>query len=417
MLPAVDAAGKPIMYDKWRTVVTDYRGRRKTITLSASRQQSQKHADMLEAREREIRSGLRPVPTPADQARRRPYVDVAEEYLAWGNAQGGRGGRPWSPKNAAKRKYYLDWWREALRAETLADLDGSLPRAEKALQKLAAKGRSGKTLCLYREGLFTFCLWCKDRRYLLDNPFASMSKFDSTPRNIRRAMSLAEISTLLESGPRHKQMLYETAFATGFRAGELRSLDIHSLDVERSGLCLSAEADKGRKERFQPLSADLVKRLAEYAKTGEAGELYARMFAKAGQRDSEGIPPEPLLYVPSQPARTIQDDLERVGIPVRTAEGKLDFHACRTAYVNLVIASGADIKTAQTLSRHSTPQLTLNTYGRANDSRLSAVAEIVGQMIVTTGKTSDTQGDRGGNNRNSVNVRRSPPLFCLARPR
>ena len=85
--------------------------------------------------------------------------------------------------------------------------------------------------------------------------------------------------------------------------------------------------------------------------------------------------------MPSHPARTLRGDLRRAGIPVQTPAGRLDFHACRTAYINLVIDAGADVKTAQTLSRHSTPHLTMNVYGRTTDARLSAVAEKVGEMV------------------------------------
>jgi hypothetical protein len=39
--------------------------------------------------------------------------------------------------------------------------------------------------------------------------------------------------------------------------------------------------------------------------------------------------------------------------------GKLDFHALRVAYVKLILESDADVKDAQTLARHATPEITL----------------------------------------------------------
>jgi len=42
----------------------------------------------------------------------------------------------------------------------------------------------------------------------------------------------------------------------------------------------------------------------------------------------------------------------------------VDFHALRVAYTIHVIESGADIKTAQTLARHCSPQLTLSIYAQ-----------------------------------------------------
>ena len=45
---------------------------------------------------------------------------------------------------------------------------------------------------------------------------------------------------------------------------------------------------------------------------------------------------------------------------------QLDFHALRTAFVNLVFEYGqVSPKEAQDLERHSTPDLTFNVYGRS----------------------------------------------------
>ena len=103
---------------------------------------------------------------------------------------------------------------------------------------------------------------------------------------------------------------------------------------------------------------------------------------------NESIPANPLLYVPSQPSRSIKADLKAAGIPFRTEAGKLDFHACRVAYINMVIRSGADIKTAQALARHSTPELTLNVYGRENRDLMATAARGVGAVIAS--RTPDT---------------------------
>jgi hypothetical protein len=42
-----------------------------------------------------------------------------------------------------------------------------------------------------------------------------------------------------------------------------------------------------------------------------------------------------------------------------------DFHSLRVLFISRVVASGASVKEAQTLARHSTPVLTMNTYSRA----------------------------------------------------
>ena len=73
--------------------------------------------------------------------------------------------------------------------------------------------------------------------------------------------------------------------------------------------------------------------------------------------------------------------MERAGIQKHAPGGKLDFHACRVAYINLVIESGVTVKEAQTLARHASPELTMNLYGRAREERLSETVEKVGAVV------------------------------------
>ena len=85
-------------------------------------------------------------------------------------------------------------------------------------------------------------------------------------------------------------------------------------------------------------------------------------------RDQSQIPAAPLLYVPSHPGRSFDQDLEAAGIAKRTGNGKLDFHAARTAYLNLVFEDrDITLTDAQKLARHSTAKMTLEVYGRARE--------------------------------------------------
>ena len=90
------------------------------------------------------------------------------------------------------------------------------------------------------------------------------------------------------------------------------------------------------------------------------------------------------------PARTLDSDLEAAGVPKNNPNGKLDFHACRTAYINLVLESGlATSKEVQELARHSTLDLTMNVYGRTRDERLSAAVESIGNAVLSRNWVSD----------------------------
>ena len=70
-------------------------------------------------------------------------------------------------------------------------------------------------------------------------------------------------------------------------------------------------------------------------------------------------------------------DLERAGIERETPSGIIDLHSLRHTFVTNIVASGATVKTAQELARHSTPTLTFNVYAHA---RLHDVASAVERL-------------------------------------
>ncbi|MEW6753497.1 MAG: site-specific integrase [Candidatus Latescibacterota bacterium] len=189
---------------------------------------------------------------------------------------------------------------------------------------------------------------------------------------------MEEIQRLLQASPPHRRLLYETAFVSGLRAGEWRSLQVDDLEVRQCGLHLDAAWTKNRQPGLQPLPRVLVERLAASARPGQAMLLYR---AKCGER-TEGIPERPLLYVPDQPDRSIKQDLEAAGIPLSTPQGKIDFHAARTAFVTMLLESGVTVKEAQHLARHSTLQLTMNVYGRTRDASLAEAVERLGVRVL-----------------------------------
>ena len=111
---------------------------------------------------------------------------------------------------------------------------------------------------------------------------------------------------------------------------------------------------------------------------GGPQELYARALQRKDAKRL--VPQDALLYVPLGLARRFTQDLARVGIAKEAIGGKLDFHATRVTYINLVIEAGASVKEAQALARHATPTLTLGVYGRTREKRLH---EVVGQVAQT----------------------------------
>ena len=93
-------------------------------------------------------------------------------------------------------------------------------------------------------------------------------------------------------------------------------------------------------------------------------------------------PANPLLYVPSHPAREFDKDLKKAGIPKKTEDGKVDFLACRVAYISHLVESGADVKVVQTLARHSDPRITLAVYAKVRPERLVNAVEAFGKSVL-----------------------------------
>jgi integrase len=367
---------KPKKGGNFQGYFVNWTGKRQFFTGTRSRTETLRIARRLEDEQRQIRLGYRPVPKSAEKHRKKPFAEAAAEYVAWGKMQGGRRGGPWGKVHADKKERHLELWRQTLELETLANLDGILPRVEAVLRALNEQGRAGRTIRNIADAISTFCNWCVVRGYLLENPLADLGKIDTTPVWERRALTLEEIRELLRVAPEYRRILYELAMLSGLRAGELQSLTRDHLDTERCGLKLDAAWTKNRRKGFQPLPERLVKRLASYADSGVVLGLYQQFYANFPQAERA------LVYVPSHPARELDDDLQAAGIPKMTKDGKLDFAALRNSYVTLAAEAGANVKELQTLARHSTPSLTLNVYAKNRNERLSELAEKIGESVL-----------------------------------
>jgi len=82
----------------------------------------------------------------------------------------------------------------------------------------------------------------------------------------------------------------------------------------------------------------------------------------------------------------------------------VDFHSLRNAFTTLVIDSGANVKEAQSLLRHSTPELTMNVYARARPERLVELADRVGERLGYGSKCAiDVQRPKGGSGAQQCN--------------
>src|SRR5262249_9171756 len=146
--------------------------------------------------------------------------------------------------------------------------------------------------------------------------------------------------------------LYLTAMTTGYRAEELANLAPESFDLdgEPPSATLPARLTKNKKTATQPLPPDVAELLREYLQDKPAGE-----------------PVWPGLWY-TKAAEMLRIELDACGIPYAAPgpDGPLyaDFHALRHSFIILLDQSGATVKQAMTLARHSDPRLTMAVYGR-----------------------------------------------------
>lgn len=348
---------------KFRGGYTDYRGKQVQFTGTTSKQETLAMARRKEDEHRQIRLGYRPIPKVSDKPR--TFAEVAAQYIAHGKAQGGHGGRPWSPIHVATRVRHLEtFWPENLRGKMLQDV--TREAVERVALKLLEKKKSGKTVQAHVESIKSLCLYAKELGYLEENPLEGIKPIDTTPKDARRAMTHDEIDRLFNAAPPERRLVYAVAICTGYRKGELAALRVKDLNVETCTLSLTAEFCKGRRDSRQPIPERLALTLKADSESKADGDR--------------------LLKVSSHIDRYFFNDLTAAKIDETTTAGKLVFHSLRHTFCSLVIESGASITEAQRLARHLDPKMT-DRYSHARKDRLQSTAEAVGEKVLNTRNT------------------------------
>lgn len=352
---------KPQASGRYQGWFIDYTGKQRFVTCTKNKTETRQLMERKEAYHREIRLGYRPKPG-AQNGLNMEYAEAVVKYLRWGKAQGGLNGRPWSEKHLKMRRNHLAFWGDRLQLETLGDMVDCLSDVETAIQDMKTDGKSGKTVKNYVEGLKAFASWCVDRDYFELHPLRKLSSIDSTPRTQRRALTDKEEKALLKAAPPERRLIYETALLTGLRANELRNLTVADVNFDLCQLHLKAEWTKNRQAGTQPLPKSLLPKLKKQVEGKDENDL--------------------LFNMPTHTGRAFSKDREKAGVRKETPDGTADFHALRVTFVTNLIENGASAKEAQTLARHSTPDITMNTYARTRRTNLQDITDRIGKKLL-----------------------------------
>lgn len=260
-----------------------------------------------------------------------------------------------------------------------------------AIVALRSKGISVKTSNLILDAAKAFCSWLVVDRRASENPLAELEAGDIEVdrRHDRRLLDEDELRRLIEAAQQStrsfrglsgtdRAKLYLTACTTGFRAQELSSLAPIAFDLDDTPptVTLSAMNAKNSRTAVQPLPPPVAESLKDYL---------------VGRPEREAIWPG-LWY--ERAAQMIRIDLEAAGIKYQeySPDGLLyaDFHALRHSYIGLLDKTGATLKEAMKLARHSDPKLTMRVYGKKRLQDLGATVDRMPNLANSKLSTSNT---------------------------
>ena len=259
-----------------------------------------------------------------------------------------------------------------------------------------------------------FSRWLWKQRLTAEDSLLDLGLFNAATdrRHIRREMAAEEVRWLLDvtgqrTLPEHgapgptRAMCYRLAAATGFRASELRSLTTDSFDLDAVPPTCTVEAgySKRRKRDVQPLPAALVEPLRAWLAGFDLGE---RVFSGIAG-DTARMLRSDLTAARAAWLRASEQEPEPVKEQMQASDFLLysdrqghvaDFHSLRVLFISRVVAGGASVKEAQTLARHSTPLLTMNTYSRATLLDVAGAVAGLGDLLTSQPTRPEAEAQR-----------------------
>lgn len=251
-------------------------------------------------------------------------------------------------------------------------------------------GRSPQTCNFYLQAAQQFVRWLVQDRRLLDNPLRGL-----TPMNVRvdrrhdrRDVGPDEFDRLLRAADEGKpvegvagpdrRMVYLMAAATGLRRGELSSLTLRSLDLDGefpSVTVLAAYSKNGRDDTLplHPVIVEELRRWLATKKLAPSQPLFPLKTAGGALRDTAKMMQRDLEAARQAWINETDDPDERETraksdfLKYKNSAGLFaDFHANRHTFISNLAKADVHPKMAQTLARHSTINLTMNTYTHVN---------------------------------------------------
>jgi len=286
-------------------------------------------------------------------------------------------GKSVTERHVVRSRKFIGGVVKACGFERLPDIDAAKVAAHvAALRRKGDLGARAINARITALKAFTRWLWRTERART--DPLATLTKLDQETdrRYLRRALTDLELTLLVsatEKGPVRLCMagcdraaLYLTAVGTGFRAGELKSLTPASFDLDAEPPTVTVEASysKRRRRDVQPIRRDLAEYLRPLLAAKPAGRPVFHVTDNVAETLRKDLADARAAWIKQAKTPDQREERDRSDfLKDKDASGRIvDFHSFRHTYVTRVVRSGASVKVAQDLARHSTPTLTLGVY-------------------------------------------------------
>ena len=222
------------------------------------------------------------------------------------------------------------------------------------------------------KGFYKYC----SIESLIDNPMLE-SITHKLPRKLPKALSVDEITKLIESAKREGDpmsprdfAILELLYSTGARVSEIVGINLADLSLSKIGsdeVSVLKLKGKGSKERFVPLGRFAISALDDYLVRTRPG-----LVEKSSKANSA-------LFLNSRGGRLSRQSAWQIVLDAAVASnlsGRVSPHVFRHSYATHLLDGGADIRVVQELLGHSsvtTTQIyTLITIDKVRESYSSA---------------------------------------------
>ena len=256
--------------------------------------------------------------------------------------------------------------------------------------------RSSRTIKAHLDAITAFTKWLSDNHKLPRNPLSSVKKPNpKTDRRLERRMLLPDEWRRLEIAtdngpvrcdmtPGERLLLYRTAIQSGLRSNELRSRTQGSLYLEGGSpyIVCKAGTTKNKKLAKQYIQPSLAAGLADHIST-KAPKMpvfdlpHESNLARMIRADLHDARQQWLDEVEEQPQELAKRQQSDFLADVNHEGEAFDFHALRHTCGAWLAMAGEHPKVVQTVMRHQSIGLTMDTYGHLFPG---SEAEAVGRM-------------------------------------